>query len=249
MDLRLSLIIPCYNEEQNIRLGALDKVARYMESVDYSWEVLIIDDGSTDESTYLIKGFVKKNPRFKLIENPHRGKAATVVSGMMLGKGDFILFADLDQATPIDQIERLWPWFDKKFDIVIGSRKNRRQGAPFLRRLMGPGFMIVRNMLLGLGAIEDTQCGFKMFRKEVVRKVFPKLKLYSLIKQTSGPRVTAGFDVEVLYVATKMNFTIKEVYVDWHYVDTRRVSPLADSIDALLDILRIKKLSWQGVYD
>lgn len=249
MNLRLSLIIPCYNEEQNIRLGALDKVAGYLKDARYAWEVLIIDDGSTDESKYLVNRFIKNNPRFKLIENVHRGKAATVVSGMLQSKGEYVLFADLDQATPIDQIEKLWPWFDRGFDIVIGSRRNRRAGAPLLRRLMGPGFMIVRNVLLGLGTIEDTQCGFKMFRKNAVKKIFPKLRLYSMSKKTSGPRVTAGFDVEVLYVATKTGFKIKEVPVEWHYVDTRRVSPLNDSIDALLDILRIKRLSWQGLYE
>lgn len=248
MDLFLSVVIPCFNEEQNIRLGALDKVARYMEKQKYPWEVLIVDDGSIDESSLLIKQFVKGNGHFRLIENPHQGKAGTVVTGMLAAKGKYILFSDLDQATPLDQVEKLLPNFEKGFDIVIGSRHGRRAGAPFLRRLMGPGFMMIRNMILGLG-IDDTQCGFKAFKREVAQEVFTKLKLYSSHKSTSGPRVTAGFDVEVLYIARKLGFRIKEVPVEWHYVDTRRVSPFTDSLDALIDILRIKRNSWQGLYN
>lgn len=245
----LSLVIPCFNEEQNIRLGALDKVARYMEKQSYPWEVLIVDDGSTDESRLLIRQFIKNNGPFRLLENPHQGKAGTVVTGMLAAAGKYVLFSDLDQATPIDQIEKLLPWFDKGFDIVIGSRHGRRAGAPFLRRLMGPGFMLVRNLILGLGGIDDTQCGFKAFKREIARNVFSRLKLYGTQHETRGPRVTAGFDVEVLYIAAKLGYKIKEVPVEWHYVDTRRVSPLTDSLDALVDIVKIKLNSWRGVYN
>src|SRR3989344_2970286 len=193
MQPQLSVVIPCYNEEQNIRLGALDKVARYLEKQPLVWEVLIVDDGSTDASKDLIKQFVGGNSHFRLIENTHQGKAGTVVTGMLAATGARILFTDLDQATPIDQVEKLLPWLDRGFDVVIGSRKSRRAGAPLLRRLMGPGFMLVRNLILGLSRIEDTQCGFKLFKREVARKVFSRLKLYNLHKHASGPRVTAGF--------------------------------------------------------
>ncbi len=249
MPVELSVVIPCYNEEQNIRLGSLDKVAHYMEHRNkHPWEVTIVDDGSTDASSELIKEFINSNPHFKLLENPHQGKAGTVVSGMLSARGKYVLFTDLDQATPINQLEKLLPWIHNGYDIVIGSRNNRRAGAPFIRRLMGPGFMLVRNIILGLKGIEDTQCGFKLFKKEVAQDIFGRLKLYKNHKSTSGPRVTAGFDVEVLYVATKLGYKIKEVPVEWHYVDTRRVSPLMDSLDALVDILRIKFNSFQGLY-
>ena len=249
MSIELSIVIPCYNEEQNIRLGALDKVALYFEKQTYSWEVLIVDDGSTDQSKGLLRKFVSKYPRFKLMENPHKGKAETVVSGMLAASGKEILFTDLDQATPIDQLEKLLPWFNKGYDIVIGSRKERRVGAPFSRRLMGPGFMFVRHLILGMGTIDDTQCGFKMFRREVARDIFSRLKVYANNKQVVGPRVTAGFDVEVLYIGMRLGYKIKEIPVEWHYVDTRRVSPFMDSFDALIDILRIKKNSLHGIYN
>lgn len=248
MQPELSVVVPCYNEEQNIRLGALDKVLLYLEKQTYSWEVLIVDDGSIDESRNLIKEFIRKNDHgFTLIENSHQGKAGAVATGMLAAKGVNILFADLDQATPIDQVEKLLPWFVKGYDIVIGSRKNRRAGAPLLRRLMGPGFTFVRSLFLGLKII-DTQCGFKMFTQMAAHDVFNKLKLYGTHKNTSGPRVTAGFDVEVLFIAAKQGYKLKEVPVDWHYVDTRRVSPMMDSLDALIDIIKIRLNSWLGVY-
>ncbi len=244
----LSVVIPCYNEEQNIRLGVLDKVARYLEKQVYTWEVVIVDDGSGDESRTLIKQFIKNNNKFILVENPHQGKAGTVVTGMLQAQGEYVLFTDLDQATPIDQIEKLLPWINKGFDVIIGSRQKRRAGAPLLRRLMGPGFMLIRNIILGLGDIEDTQCGFKLFSKEAGQKIFSSLKLYGKQHEVRGSRVTAGFDVEVLFVAQKFGYKIKEVSVDWHYVDTRRVSPLMDSLDGLVDILKIRFYSLRGKY-
>lgn len=249
MALYLSIVIPCFNEEQNIRLGALDKVAHYMEKQKYSWEVVVVDDGSTDDSRLLIQKMVNGNGHFRLIENPHQGKAGTVISGMLAAEGKYVLFTDLDQATPIDQLEKLLPWFAKGNDIVIGSRHGRRAGAPFLRRLMGPGFMLARNIILGLKGIDDTQCGFKAFKREVARNVFTRLRLYKDHKHPSGPRVTAGFDVEVLFIAQKLGYKIKEVPVEWHYVDTRRVSPLMDSLDALVDIIKIRLNSLSGFYN
>lgn len=249
MNPHLSVVIPCYNEEQNIRLGALDKVARYLEKQPYTYEVLVVDDGSTDESLSLIKKFILTNNHFRIIVNPHQGKAATVVTGVGTAQGELILFSDLDQSTPIDQTEKLLPWFDKNFDVVIGSRKHARAGAPFLRRLMGPGFMLVRNIILGLGDIQDTQCGFKMFRKNAAKTVFSRIKLYQVHRQIVGSRVTAGFDVELLFIAKRLDYKIKEVPVEWHYVDTRRVSPVMDSIDALIDIIKIRQLSLKGEYD
>lgn len=245
----ISVVIPCYNEEQNIRLGALDKVFHYMERQKYTWEVLIVDDGSSDQSVSLIQEFVNENKNFSLLKEKHKGKAATVVSGMTRASGKYVLFTDLDQATPLNQVEKLLPWLEKDFDIVIGSRKGSRTGAPFLRKIMGPGFMMVRNLILGLGSIEDTQCGFKIFKKEVAHAIFPKLQLFKNHHQISGPRVTAGFDVEVLFIGHNLGYKIKEVPVEWHYVDTRRVSPLMDSFDALKDIIRIRINSFQGIYD
>lgn len=244
----LSVVIPAYNEETNIRLGALDKVARYLEKQTFTWEAMIVDDGSTDATRELLEQFVKNNDNFVVMQNPHQGKAATVISGMMAAGGDIILFTDLDQATPIDQMEKVLPWFERGFDVVIGSRSEKRVGAPLTRRVMARGFMILRGIVLGLRGIVDTQCGFKAFKKGVARDIFGRLKLYGQRHTVSGSNVTAGFDIEMLFLAKKLGYKIKEVPVEWHYVETRRVSPVADSIQGLSDILKIRINAWKGLY-
>lgn len=244
----LSVVIPCYNEETNIRLGAFEKVASYLRGQKYTWEVRIVDDGSTDNSVKLAEEFISKNDHFSIVKNPHQGKAATVMTGMMNARGEIVLFSDLDQATPLKEIERLLPWFDRGVDVVIGSRKGKREGAPMLRRIMARGFMLLRTIVLGLKGISDTQCGFKAFRRGVARKIFEHLSLYGTQKIVTGSMVTAGFDIEVLFLAKLLGYTIKEVPVEWHYVETRRVSPLKDSWEGLMDIIHIRMNAWKGVY-
>lgn len=243
----LSVVIPAYNEEMNIRLGALDRVSRYLEHVAYSWEVIVVDDGSTDATRRLLGEF-RSNKGFTVIENPHQGKAATVITGMLAARGAIILFTDLDQAAPIREVEKLLPWFEKGYEVVIGSRSDRREGAPMLRLLMARGFMILRTIMLGLGGIRDTQCGFKAFRRDIAHDIFGRLKLYGTGHRVSGSMVTAGFDIEVLFLARKLGYRIQEVPIEWHYVETRRVNPLKDSWQALLDILKIRLNAWRGWY-
>lgn len=244
----LSVVIPAYNEETNIRLGALEKVARYLEHQTYQWEAILVDDGSNDATPGLLDMFAKENQGFSVIHNPHQGKAATVITGVLAARGGIVLFSDLDQATPISQVERLLPWFEKGYDIIIGSRSTHREGAPFLRRLMGRGFIILRSLLLGLNGIVDTQCGFKAFRKEVAKELFQRMKLYGTMRQAHGSMVTAGFDIEVLFLAKRLGYKIKEVPVEWHYVETRRVSALKDSWEGLLDLLKIRWNAMTGKY-
>lgn len=244
----LSIIIPAYNEETNIRLGALDKVAHFLSKQSYSWEVIVVDDGSSDETPELLDEFIKENPGFRVIHNRHLGKAGSVIVGMLAGMGEIILFSDLDQATPLVELDKLLPWFDKGFDVVIGSRKGRRAGAPLTRRIMARGFMLLRSFILGLSNISDTQCGFKSFRKKAAQSIFSKLELYSNPEVITGSSVTAGFDIEVLFIAKHLGFKIKEVLVEWHYVETRRVSPIRDSWQGFKDILSIRWRAWQGKY-
>ncbi|KKU87269.1 MAG: Glycosyl transferase family 2 [Candidatus Gottesmanbacteria bacterium GW2011_GWA2_47_9] len=242
----LSVVIPAYNEETNIRLGALDKVSRYFERVPYTWEVIVVDDGSTDGTRQLLSEF-RSNRGFTIIENPHQGKAGTVITGMLAAKGEIVLFSDLDQAAPIREVEKLLPWF-KEYDVVIGSRNAHREGAPLTRVLMARGFMLLRTIILGLGGIKDTQCGFKAFRRDIARDIFQRLKLYGTRQRVSGSMVTAGFDIEVLFLARKSGYRIKEVPIEWHYVETRRVSPLKDSWQGLMDIIKIRMNAWRGLY-
>lgn len=244
----LSVVIPAYNEETNIRLGALDKVSRYLEKQSYTWEVVVVDDGSTDQTGKLLVDFSKVTPSFTVIHNDHLGKAWTVVTGMLAARGEIVLFCDLDQATPIREIEKLLPWFDHGFDVVIGSRSWKREGAPALRLMMARGFMMLRSAFLGLRGIVDTQCGFKAFNLEAVQRIFKSLRLYGNRHRVSGSKVTAGFDIELIFVAKKQGYKIKEVPVEWHYVETRRVNPITDSWQGLLDIVRIRLNALKGYY-
>lgn len=244
----VSIVIPAYNEETNIRLGALEKVARYVDEKPGSFEVIIVNDGSTDKTHALVVDFIRKNPKFRAIDNPHQGKAATVITGVLNAKGDIVLFTDLDQATPIREIEKILPWFERGYDVVIGSRRGVREGAPLLRRAMARGFMLLRTVILGLRGISDTQCGFKAFRKGVAQNIFQRLSLYGRKRIANGSKVSAGFDVEVLFLAKRMGYKIKEVPVEWHYVETRRVNPLKDSWDGFLDIVQIRIQAWKGAY-
>ncbi len=246
--IQLSVVIPAYNEETNIKLGALEKVSRYLAGQNYAWDATIVDDGSTDETAQLLDDFVRDHSGFSVIHNPHQGKASTVITGMLASHGAIVLFTDLDQATPITELTKVLPWFEKGYDVVIGSRSGRRQGAPLTRRVMARGFMILRGMMLGLRGIVDTQCGFKAFRSSVAKDIFHRLKLYGERHTVSGSMVTAGFDIEVLFLARKMGYKIKEVPVEWHYVETRRVNPVIDSIQGLTDILKIRMNAWRGLY-
>lgn len=247
--INLSVVIPCYNEEQNIRKGKIEQVISFLKKQDYVWELIIVDDGSIDGSGDIIEKIIEKYKNVFLIKNPHQGKAATVISGMLKGNGKYILFTDLDQATPIEEVDQFLKYLKEGWDIIIGSRNDRRQGAPFIRAVMGPVFTFLRKIILGLDNISDTQCGFKAFKKEVAHKLFKKINLYKKKTKLEGSQVTAGFDVEILFLAQKLGFTIKEVPVKWHYVETRRVNPIKDSLSAFFDLIKIKLNDINGVYD
>jgi dolichyl-phosphate beta-glucosyltransferase len=247
-NITLSVVIPAYNEETNIRLGALDKVFRYFEHSQAPFEIIIVDDGSSDATPSLLDKIAIGVDNLHIIHNPHQGKAATVITGMLKAEGDIVLFTDLDQATPIEEMQKLLPWFEKGFDVVIGSRNSNRQGAPLLRLFMARGFMFLRGLILGLRGISDTQCGFKAFRRTIAQNIFTKLKLYGHMHTISGSMVTAGFDIEVLYLAKQMGYKIKEVPVEWHYVETRRVNPIKDSFQGLVDIISIRINAMKGIY-
>ncbi|MCL5113781.1 MAG: glycosyltransferase [Patescibacteria group bacterium] len=245
----LSVVIPSYNEMANLQKGVLDKVQHYLSKQKYSYEVIIVDDGSTDGSVDFVEEFSKENPHFKLIKNSHLGKAGAVTKGVLEAVGEYILFTDTDQATPIEELDNILPYFNKGFDIVIGSRNSQRRGAPWTRLVMAKGMVILRTIIVGIGGISDTQCGFKAFRRDVARKLFEKInKINKGFSEISGSRVSAGFDVELLYLAQKMKYKIKEVPVSWLYVETRRVSPFRDSLDGLIDLFKIKLNAIRGIY-
>lgn len=245
-EIKLSIVIPSYNEEKNIRKGVLEVVRKYLVKQDYGYEVIIVDDGSKDATVALVKDFIKDENCFRMIENKHGGKAITVMTGMLEASGDIVLFTDMDQATPLREIEKFLPKFEEGFDIVIGSRIGRK-GAPVIRQVSAWGFTFLRNIILGL-PFKDTQCGFKAFKKSVVAVIFPKLLGHWKNMRDLGGAVNAGFDVETLFVARKNGFKIAEIEVEWNYVDSERVQFVKDAFEAIKDMLRIRLNDLLGRY-
>lgn len=244
----LSVIIPAYNEEPNFKKGLIDEVPIYLDKQEYSYEVIIVDDGSSDNTASLAEEFARKHDKIRVIKNPHQGKAQTVKKGVEEASGELILFTDFDQATPISEVSKLLA-FIPDYDIVIGSRQlpgAKREKEPIHRHIMGLGFNMVVQ-LFTIRGIRDTQAGFKCFKGDVAKELFSALKVYSKGKQVKGALVTA-FDVELLFLAKKRGYKIKEVPIIWHHVSTTRVNPIKDSLRMFRDVLKIRLNEFKGVY-
>lgn len=245
----LSIIIPAYNEAENFKRGALNEVAEYFKKQTYYWEVIIVDDGSKDETSRLIREFVSNKENWRLIQNSHQGKAAAVSRGVLAAKGKNILFTDFDQATPIKEIEKLLKKIKEGYQIVIGSREikgAKREKEPFYRHLMGKVFNLFVKIFV-ISGISDTQCGFKLFNNEAVNKLFSKIKVYKDRKVVDA--YTGAFDVELLFLAKKYRLKVAEVPINWHHVKTTRVNPLKDSLRMLFDIIKIRLYDFSGKYE
>lgn len=244
----LSVIIPAYNEEPNFQNGTIDQVPKYLAKQDYSYEIIIVDDGSDDSTAKLADTFAKKHENVRVVTNPHQGKAETVKTGVQKASGDLVLFTDFDQATPISEIEKLLPHFPE-YDIVIGSRQlpgAKREKEPFYRHLMGLVFNRIVQ-LIAVRGIWDTQAGFKCFKGPVAKELFSRLKVYGHGQKVKGALVTA-FDVELLFLAIKLGYKIKEVPIIWHHVATSRVNPLKDSLRMFRDVVKVRLNDIRGVY-
>ncbi len=244
--LLLSVVIPAYKEAENIKHGVLKEVSDFLSTQNYSWEVLIVNDGSPDDTLKLTREFAAEHKGFKVLDEPHRGKGGTVIAGMLAASGEIVLFTDMDQATPLSEFTKFLPKFESGYDVVIGSRSGRK-GAPLTRKIMAFGLVILRTIILRL-PFKDTQCGFKAFKREAAQKIFKKMKVFSEERRIKGAAVTAGFDIEFLYIARKMSLKIAEVPVVWRHRETRRVSPLIDIFRGIKDLLNIRLNAIRGKY-
>ncbi len=241
----LSVIIPSYNEMRNIKRGVLEDVYSFLKKQDYSFEIVLTDDGSTDGTLAELRKFAEKREEVRLLENHHAGKGPTVSSGMLAARGEYRLFTDFDQSTPIYEVNRALE-FMTEAAIVIGSREGegaRRKKEPLHRHIMGRGFNLLVQAL-ALRGIQDSQCGFKLFTAEATVKLFSALVIYG----GNNPRhdaFTGAFDVELLFLARKIGLKVVEMPVEWAHHESDRVSPLKDSVRMLRDIVRIR-LAWLG---
>lgn len=242
----LSVVIPAYNEAHNIKAGALEEVYNYLKSQSYTWEILVVDDGSSDDTASLSIAFSKKHAGVEVMKEPHRGKGGTVISGMLAAKGDYVLFTDMDQATPINQIEKFIPKFEEGYDVVIGSRAGR-EGAPIIRKLTAVGFALLRAIILRL-PYKDTQAGFKAFKKEAAIAIFGKMKNLLEKREDEGSSLSAGFDTEMLYLARKMKFRTAEVPIEWHYKEGTKKNIIKESWIGFRGVVAVRLKSLMGYY-
>ncbi|MDP2874108.1 MAG: glycosyltransferase family 2 protein [bacterium] len=246
----LSVVIPAYNEEKNIRT-TLAVVEDYLHASGWEFEIVVVNDGSQDNTSGIVSDYIEGKREFTLINNPHRGKAYAVKTGVLKASGDYILFSDADLATPINEIKRMLVWLTEQgFDLVIASREGigaKREGEPYYRHLMGRIFnFVVQN--LALKGINDSQCGFKLFRRDVARRLFSSLYVYGGEGKEINTAYLGAFDVELLFLARKFGYKIREVSVTWSFVKTKRLNPLRDSWKMFWDVVKIRLADLRGCY-
>ncbi|HOK79329.1 MAG TPA: glycosyltransferase family 2 protein [bacterium] len=230
--LELSVVIPAYNEEKRIQ-RTISKICEYFKDKNAAFEVIVVDDGSIDSTRKIVLSMINEFPNVKLIvHSKNAGKGAAVQTGVLAAKGKMVLVSDADLSTPISEIEKMEHFIFEGYDIVIGSRKLKDSvipiPQPWHRKLSGWIFQFLVHQILRL-SISDTQCGFKLFKLEVAKKIFSNLKHKGFI-----------FDVEILFRATQLNYCIKEIGVIWMNSPYSTVRIFRDSIRMFIDLIKIR---------
>ena len=228
----LSLIIPAYNEARSIG-RTLQAVRSYLDGKGYSHELLVVADGD-DGTREVAAGLAAEDPRIRVLGTvERRGKGCAVRQGVLQARGEIIGFADADYKTPIEELERVLPWFERGYDLVIGSRSaaGSRIDVPqrWYRRLGSRLFGIGMHLVIGLWGVQDTQCGFKFFHRNVALSLFERQRIDGYM-----------FDVEILYLAQVSRYRLKEVGVRWQDDGDSRLRLVAGNWRNFLDILRIR---------
>ena len=235
-----SIVIPAYDESARISV-TLDRVLEYVRQRQWNAEIIVVDDGSRDNTREIVRQYMADNPAVRLLENlGNRGKGFSVRNGMLHAKGQVLLFSDADLSSPIEEAEKLFAAIEAGNDIAIGSRWMRTElqirRQPLYRRLGGRGFNGLLRLVLGLN-FKDTQCGFKAFTRRSAMAIFPLQQIERW-----------GFDPELLYLARRFGFRIAEVPVTWAHREGTRLHPLRDGLRMFGDMLEVRWNAFQGRY-
>ena len=227
----LSVIIPAYNEEKRIK-NTLVKIGSYLADKKYDYEIIVVNDGSTDETANVVEGTKPKVANLSIISNTkNRGKGFAVRQGLLVAKGEYRLFLDADNSASIKEIEKFFPYIKQGYDIIIGSRDikgaNIILAQPRHRKFLGNIYRFMVKISTGLSGFYDTQCGFKMFDKKSINDIFPKCKINGW-----------SFDVEILVLAKKLGYSVKEVPINWTDSVGTKVK-IKGSVVAVYDLLKI----------
>jgi dolichyl-phosphate beta-glucosyltransferase len=235
----LSIIIPARNEEERLP-PSLEKIQAFLDAQSYEAEVLVVESGSSDDTLAIARQYAEHMPCLRVMHVAERGKGLAVQQGMLAAEGEYCFQCDADLSMPIEQVTRFIPPRLDPMDVAIGSREvvgSKRYDEPAYRHIIGRIFnTIVRWMVLP--GLQDTQCGFKCFRDEVARVIFPLQTLKGM-----------SFDAEVLFIARKMGFQVQEVSIDWYFNPDSRVRLLQDSMRMAFDLIRIRRNAARGRYD
>lgn len=233
----ISIVIPVYNEQHRIR-SFLASVTGYLQKKDFSYEIVVVDDGSTDETVATIKQILEKElpGTFKVVQLPaNAGKGAAIRKGMLEAQGGYIFFLDADGSTAIEEIDRFMPSFAEDTDIYIAQR-TLKQKAPFKRKFFGYGYIMLANLLLQLD-VKDITCGFKCYKKECVQTIFPRQTLNNW-----------SFDAENIFTARKHGYRIKEIQVAWKHTPGSKVKVFKNVIVCGFDLVKIRLNDLRGLY-
>jgi dolichyl-phosphate beta-glucosyltransferase len=234
----LSIIIPAHNEEHRLP-PSLTKIDAFLQTQPYDAEVIVVENGSHDRTAEVTRAFAADHPYVKLLVVTTRGKGLAVKAGMLAARGDYRFICDTDLSMPIEEIIKFLPPHTDGFDISIATREGkdaRRIGEPEYRHLMGR----VNNLIIKLFAVrgfEDTQCGFKMFNRRSAEDLFA-------VQHMTG----IGFDVELLFIAKRRGYRVREVPITWYFDPDSRMRLVQDSMKMLLEIWQIRQNWWKGVY-
>jgi glycosyltransferase involved in cell wall biosynthesis len=235
----LSIIVPAYNEENRLP-SALEQIFAFLQEQSYPAEVLVVENGSTDQTLQIASGFAQRHPNMHLLREEQRGKGYAVRRGMLEARGAYRFMCDADLSMPIAELPNFLPPVLNGYDIAIASREVKgavRYHEPYLRHLTGRIFNALIQLLV-LPGLQDTQCGFKCFRAPVAEEIFR----YQTLTGWS-------FDVEILYIARRLGYRIREVPIHWYFNADTKISVLKDSLKMFLDLITIRLHNRRGLYD
>ena len=237
----ISIVIPAYNEAARIE-RTLGRVLQCVRERQWDAEVLVVDDGSSDDTAVIVRSHMQESPELYLIQNPgNRGKGYSVRNGLLQAAGEIVMFTDADLSAPMEEADRLFAAIEDGADVAIGSRwldrSRQTLHQPLYRRFFGRCFNALTRAVMGL-PYADTQCGFKAFRRKTAQVIFRLQRVERW-----------GFDPEILFIARKLGFTIAEVPVSWGHDERSKISYLRDGSRMLQDMATIRSNSMLGRYD